>query len=187
MKDPKELLQRIAALRVRLDMAPRPLDETIAAIADGPATATATLEEKVAEGRTAHFHLDRSLRTIDEQPSFDIRTLPERLTAAGARLLKQAREMLHDLRSLAEDPALPKDEVEPLTQLHRETTGLIDVILRMVQAFPASPTVQLRMCKHLEGVLTTRFANRQPDRSGLHSGKRDCRIFQCFLGCEAKC
>jgi hypothetical protein len=159
MKDPKELLQRIAALRVRLDTAPRPMDEGVVAIAEAPTKTNSSLEEKVNEGRKHHFHLDRALRPLDEQPSFDIRSLPERLTAAGARLLKQAREMLHDLRSLAEDPTLPKNEDEPITQLHRETAGLLDVILRMVQAFPSSPTVQLRMCKHLEGVLESAERN----------------------------
>ncbi|MBX9682137.1 MAG: hypothetical protein K2X38_25545 [Gemmataceae bacterium] len=177
MKDSKELLQRIAALRLRLDTAPRPIDEGVVAIAEAPNRSAATLEQKVAQGRNHHFHLDRALRPLDEQPSFDIRTLPDRLTAAGARLLKQAREMLHDLRSLAEDPALPKEEDEPLTKLHRETAGLIDVILRMVQAFPSSPTVQLRMCRHLEGVIESAERNLDVLHAGLkHRSTEQTRI-----------
>lgn len=177
MKDPKELLQKIAALRVRLDMAPRPLDEGPVAVAEGPAASGTSIEHKVADGRNHHFHLDRALRTLDEHATLDVSVLPERLTAAGARMLKQSRELLHELRSLAEDPALPKDEEEPLTQLHRETAGMLDVILRMVQAFPASPTVQLRMCRNLDGVLEAAERHLDVLRAGLkHRGAEQSRI-----------
>jgi HD-GYP domain-containing protein (c-di-GMP phosphodiesterase class II) len=65
----------------------------------------------------------------------------------------QARELLEQLRALADDPALHQDDCDPLTGLYRETTAMADTAIRMVQAFPDAPTAQLHLCEGLEAMV----------------------------------
>lgn len=160
MNDTKALLQKIAALRLRLDQAQSP---TRTAVTDGAAnaapvkaapaqTAQARLEEKVQQGAWHNSLLTATLAAapVEEKPQTP---LPPRLTARAARLLKNGRELLHDLRTLADDAILPEDPRDSLTGLHSETCAMLDSVLRSATSMPATPGEQLRHCEGLEGTL----------------------------------
>ena len=152
MNDTQELLQKIASLRLRLDQAQDMAQEAKAAAADLTAQAAdaAALEVKVQRGHWHNSLLDSTLRGAEpgEKPA-----LPSRLTLRGARLVQRARDRLQELKALADDPILQRDENDPLAALHRATTGMIDAVLRTVQGFPPSPSAQARLCEGLEAVL----------------------------------
>lgn len=145
MSDAKQLLQKIASLRMRLDQGVPRLG------APAAAGGTASIEEQVRLGAWHNHLLDASLRTPDAGADGP---LPSRLTARGARVLRQSRELLHALRALADDPILHGDEDDPLALLHHDCAALLEVVLRGVQAFPPVPSVQLRLCEGLEVVLS---------------------------------
>lgn len=153
MSETKELLQKIAALRLRLDQA-----QGSAPDANAPAASSSdlsrdpalVLQEKVHRGGWHNTLLDSALRGAE---GGDRPTLPTRLTQRAARLVQRSRDLLQQLRALAEDSILPKDSQDPLVELHRSTTGMIDAVIRSVQAFPPSSSAQLRLSEGLESVL----------------------------------
>src|SRR5262249_12842176 len=144
MTDTKQLLQKIAALRVRLDQAKQ---QTTAAPPHVPLKEAQALEDRVHVGSQQAALLDGALRQLggEQTPA-----LPPKLTARGARLLQRGRELLQQLRDMIEDPLLRADEHDPLTALHGESAAMLDVILRTVQAFPPAASAQLRLCEGLE-------------------------------------
>src|SRR5437867_4016391 len=104
MSDAKELMQKIASLRLRLDQAQGAIREanTTAAAALVPSSdAVAALEQKVQRGGWHNTLLDSALRAAEgiEKPA-----LPSRLTMRGARLVQHARDLLQQLKALVEDP-----------------------------------------------------------------------------------
>src|SRR5207248_2339655 len=62
-------------------------------------------------------------------------------------------ERVGQLRDLTDDPLLSTVDHDPLAQLYRETVSMTDCVLRAVQAFPESPSIQIRLCEGLEAVL----------------------------------
>src|SRR5262245_18411514 len=138
MSDTKELLQKIAALRLRLDQAQGLMREASAAAGAAavgasavgasaagastaaPSASAVALEEKVQRGGWHNTLLDVALRGAEpgEKPA-----LPTRLTQRGARLVHRARELLQQLKALADDPILPTAAGDPLADLHRATAG----------------------------------------------------------------
>jgi HD-GYP domain-containing protein (c-di-GMP phosphodiesterase class II) len=151
MTDAKEILQKIAALKLRLDQArtraaisvPQKMDDEAAG------SARAQMEEKIETGAWHNRLIDGVLRQVGGTEN-SASPMPARLTARGARLLKRGRELLHELREKLEDPLLQADSNDPLTQLHTEIASMLDVLLRTVQAFPPSANAQLRLCDGLE-------------------------------------
>jgi hypothetical protein len=78
-----------------------------------------------------------------------------RLTARGARVLRQGKELLQSLRAIANDTEYEQtDEPDRMRLMHREAIAMIEVVLRTVQAMPASVSGQLRICDGLEVVIT---------------------------------
>lgn len=153
MSDAKELMQKIASLRLRLDQAQglmREANATAPALSAQSNDALAALEQKVQRGGWHNTLLDSALRAAE---GADKPTLPSRLTMRGARLVQRARELLQQLKALADDPMLPKDQNHPLAELHRTTASMIDGVLRTVQGFPPSASAQLRLSEGLEAVL----------------------------------
>ncbi|MSQ94065.1 MAG: HD domain-containing protein [Gemmataceae bacterium] len=143
MTDTKELLQKIAALRTRLS------EPAVPATAD-PVRA---IEAKVERGSLHNAMLESALRHADPSP-VQAALASFRLTARGIRLLRQGREMLQSLRTIADDAEFQQaDEADAIALWHREGMAMIEVILRTIQAMPASVSAQLRMCDGLEVVL----------------------------------
>ncbi len=83
--------------------------------------------------------------------------LPTQLTARARRVLERGRELLAQLRPLAEHlespPSPPLFAADPLTRLHRQIAAMIDSTLRTVQSFPDAASAQLRLCEGLEAIL----------------------------------
>jgi HD-GYP domain-containing protein (c-di-GMP phosphodiesterase class II) len=157
MTEAQVLLSKIAALRQRLEQAQglvQDADSAAAALMQG-GHAVEGLEGKVAAGARQQALLDTALRQL---PSFagaagDGASLPTQLTSRAARLLRRAHDLLGQLRATADDVLLPIADNDPLAQLYRETAGMTDTVLRIVQAFPEAPSAQIRLCEGLEAML----------------------------------
>src|SRR4051812_1650636 len=117
MSGTKQLLEKIAALRVRLSQeAP-----TVRKDAAPP------VEEKARVGAWHNSLIDGTLRPLEARVVGQEPPLPTRLTARGGRLLRTTHELLQALREIAADPVLPDDETDPLAVLHREAAGMLEV------------------------------------------------------------
>jgi hypothetical protein len=209
MSDTQVLLTRIAALRQRLeqDKSSRTCtslaaelneeigsaglpdsDENASPLAPKPAFGNdgrlRDLERQVAEGLKQTVLLDASLRqltpasSVGEPPIF-----PKQLTARARRVLEQGKELLGQLRQLADEIQLEASfkvgagidgEVDgrwpgfafspprhlttspppdPLAQRYQETLAMANTALRVVGALPDSAGAQLSLCEGLEIIL----------------------------------
>jgi HD-GYP domain-containing protein (c-di-GMP phosphodiesterase class II) len=145
MTDTKELLQKIAALRMRLDTSGEP------AAALEPLRA---IEDKVKRGMAHNTLIEGSLRAGEADRPPPALPTSMRLTGRGGRLLRKGRELLQALRTIAGDMEFQHvGEDDAAARLHHEGLAMIEVLLRTVQAFPPTVSVQLRMCDGLEVVL----------------------------------
>lgn len=135
MSDARGLLDRISTFRQRLDAAPT--------VGPGPAPA---------DGPEV---LRQSLRQITGAPPVAEGPVPP-LTDRAQRLVVTARQLLDRQRQFAADPLFagnPTTDADPLVAYHRETVAVMSSAVRMVQMLPPSPTLQLKLCDGLEGVL----------------------------------
>ena len=174
MTDTRMLLGRIAALRQRMEQA-----HGRAGAASSPAAPKQAaepdrverLENQVAAGHRQGALLDGSFRQLHEgEPVSADAAMPRQLTARARRLLLVGQGLLGHLRGLAESfasdvrapgaepvPELGKwpgiDHAHPLAVRYRETVAMLDTALRTVQAYPDSPSAQLRLCDGLEAAL----------------------------------
>jgi hypothetical protein len=146
------LLQKITALRQRLEQAQGLANEARAAAAlltaddepAGPRLAVPGVEHDQA--------LDAVVRAATGVAQPD-RT-PGRLTARAHRVLGRGREMLDRLRTLADafgTGHTPEDA--PLGPLYRDTVAMIDTALRTVALLPDSAAAQMHLCRGLEVTL----------------------------------
>ncbi len=158
MMDTKELLKRISALRDRLDQSREAIGPATALLegdAD-PDDPVQAFQRKVDLGSWETFLLDGSMRQLSDtaKPGTEHDLLPSLLTSRGVRLLKRGKELLVELRQLAEDALLPvTNEQDPLVILHREMVAVNDAVLRTIQGFPSAPSAQIRLCEGLEVTL----------------------------------
>lgn len=149
MNDTKALLQKISALRLRLDEAQRLANPTTGG------RGAATLEEQVQHGGWHNTLIASALESVQEEKQVERFPLPPRLTARAARVLKQGRELLHELRALADDTILPADPFDPITSLHMETCAMLEAVLRGAATLPAEISAQLRLSQGLDASLET--------------------------------
>jgi HD-GYP domain-containing protein (c-di-GMP phosphodiesterase class II) len=159
MSDTRGLLARIAGLRQRLAQAQGVVRGAGTAVTDPTDAPTGTdlaecLEREVVTGARVQALLDGSLRQIAGALSGEDTIRPTQLTARAKRLLERGRELIGRLRSLAADPALPADDPDdPLVRGARAAAAMTEAAVRFVQAFPESPSAQLRLCGGLDGLL----------------------------------
>lgn len=134
MSDARGLLDRITTFRQRLDAAP----------AVGPEPAPV----REAEAFRQNLHRITGANPVAEGP-----TPP--LTDRAQELVKAARGLLDRQRQFAADPLFTDNpsDADPLVAYHRETVAVMNSAVRMVQMLPPSPTLQLKLCDGLEGVL----------------------------------
>jgi hypothetical protein len=143
MSDARGLLDRITAFRQRLEATPR-VAETI------PAAVTTTVAAPEAFRQT--LRQITGAADVTEGP-------PPQLTTRAVKSLAAAKELLTRQRKFAADPivaglsAQADGEADPLVAYHRETVAVMDSAVRLAQVFPDSPTVQLKLCDGLDGVL----------------------------------
>ncbi|MCZ2343328.1 MAG: HD domain-containing protein [Bacteroidales bacterium] len=158
MSDTRALLNRISAFRQRLESTP-PL--TPARSAETHADA---IPDRAAALSGSSEWLGHSLRLItgpkEDEP------LPSRLTVRARRLLEDAQELVAIQKRLSLDPTMvalsetatvpgeqEPPEPEPIVTYHRATVALTETALRLVQSFPESAEMQIRLCEGLESLL----------------------------------
>jgi hypothetical protein len=161
MSDTRTLLDRISALRQRLEQARRLASEAnqasgvaLAPPADEPAFGTAgqPLDQAVTAGDQHDMALEEAVGSLTGSPLASGRAGPQALTARARRVLERGRELLGQLRQLASQFA-PGDNPWPLADLYRDTVAMIDTALRTVALLPDSATAQLHLCRGLEVTL----------------------------------
>ena len=147
MSDVRGLLDRISAFRQRLESTPRIIPEAIPIdSADVPPTV------RVAEA------FRQSLRQITGMVEVSEGPLPV-LTDRARQLLSTAQTLLARQRKFASEPAIlglsnRNDAAnDSLIAYHRETVAVLDCGVRLAQAFPESPSAQLKLCDGLQGML----------------------------------
>src|SRR5262249_46005259 len=114
MSETQLLLSKIAALRQRLEQAKGLADDAGSLLEkETNPDRLRQLERQVASGARQNALLDGSLRQLSgvAQTSETV-VLPTQLTARASRLLRRGRELLAQLRTLAEDPLLQQLETE---------------------------------------------------------------------------
>ncbi len=170
MNETRDLLAKILALRQRLEQAHGLAAEAGSAAATlleerlEPQLRSQLLEHQVAAGHEIDTQLDQTVRAVTGPEMAMPRARPKQLTARARRVLEEGRELLRRLRALAEyfeseaEPApspisVVLDRNEPLSQLYRQTTALLEVALRIVPLLPDSATAQLHLCEGLETAL----------------------------------
>lgn len=184
MSETRALLERIAALRQRLDQAQHYLSQaTVAATRLPPGEGERPELAAVAESRVQAL-LETSLRHLAgviDGPDV-VRTVP--LTARARRAFESARELVGHLRGIADDPALKAaDADDPLALCWRELVTMLETAIRFARAFPESPSSQLRLCEGLDGILAG-IADRVGGlRAAVEQRRTDCER----VGSLARC
>jgi len=163
MSETQLLLSRIAALRRQLEQAQGPPASVSRSLTTSERETQAGLERQVARGSKETVLLDTVLRQLT--PALSVKeppTLPKQLTSRARRILEQGRELLGQLRSLADEFEPPGGERrvrsterhdDPLTQRYHETAAMANTALRMFQTFPDAASAQLSLCQGLEAIL----------------------------------
>jgi HD-GYP domain-containing protein (c-di-GMP phosphodiesterase class II) len=159
MTDTQGLVEKIAALRRRLEQMKGLVDEAGSAAASlepstsaGPGTAIG-LEEKIGIIGWQGERLDASLRRLEEG---EAERLPAQLTSRARRLVERARSLLEQLRALTREADSLASEVspdDPAARLYREVAGMTEAVLRLLSTLPDAPSVQLRFTTGLDAVL----------------------------------
>jgi HD-GYP domain-containing protein (c-di-GMP phosphodiesterase class II) len=169
MTDTKELIRKIAALRTRLNNGAEPMPAKSSTTSAGdPIHGVA---EKVQRGAVLNTLIESTLRSATANEPAPAPT--PRLTARGARLLRQGRDALQTLRTIADDPLYQETTAnDALSAWHHQAAALIEVVLRTAQAFPAEVGVQLRLCDGLEQLLTEVDRRTTLLKDGLAARKR---------------
>src|SRR5262249_45009764 len=78
---------------------------------------------------------------------------PRTLTQRARRVLERGRDLLGQLRPVAELMAPDEGGPVALTPLYRDTVAMIDTALRTVALLPDSATAQMQLCRGLEVTL----------------------------------
>jgi len=189
MSDTRALLQRISAFRQRLEQRP-PLTPVTNSV-----TSATFIPDRAAALAIRGEWLSHSLRQLTEGAASDS-CVPPRLTARARRLLEEARDLVAVQKQLSDDPVLKRlsapcppgpdgtfPEPESIVLYHRATVAMTEAALRLVQAFPESAEVQLRLCDGLEAMLRSIRDRLSVAQQVLSSRKRElqrqdrlCRI-----------
>jgi HD-GYP domain-containing protein (c-di-GMP phosphodiesterase class II) len=157
MSETQVLLAKISALRQRLDQAAGLANEARSAAAALLQARPGALDMQVAAASAHDARLDAVVAAVTGPVAQGDREPPRQLTSRARRVLERGRELLTQLRALADDFAPPEGarhgSPEPLALLYRETVALIDTALRTVALLPTSTSAQLHLCQGLEVTL----------------------------------
>jgi HD-GYP domain-containing protein (c-di-GMP phosphodiesterase class II) len=141
MSETRMLLQKITALRQRLEQA------------QGLVTEARSAAAALLEASAHDVALDAVVRPVTGAQPQEARG-PRQLTSRARRVVDHGRELLGQLRGLAEAFApAAEDRSAPLSLLYRDTVSMIDTALRTVALLPDSATVQMHLCRGLEVTL----------------------------------
>jgi HD-GYP domain-containing protein (c-di-GMP phosphodiesterase class II) len=146
MPDTPSLLERIGALRRRLDLAATGDAAPIESPSAGESLVL--LEQKLATSREHGHIVETAVRQLVEEKFQG--PLPSRLTNRARRLLERGRELLTRLDALSALTA--GQSTDPLADLYRDLVAMTDATVRLMSALPDSATGQLRLCRGLTAV-----------------------------------
>ena len=162
MIDTRQLLNKISAFRQRLESMPKLVPESklrpVLSEKTQPETPDEALETRVRSGSRTQELLESSLRQV-LPPNRNQDAIPRLLTARARRILLESRDHLTHIRALADHPLLqgpPSEiapEIDPLVIYFQETTAILESAIRLSSNMPDLPSVQLRLCDGLEGIL----------------------------------
>ncbi len=147
MSDSRGLLDRITAFRQRLESVPYMIPDLIAV--DPGADRTIITESEAFRVRLQQIVAAPTIPEGPPSPQF---------TDRARRLLSAAKSLLDRQRTFTGDPlyaALAADarDPDPLVAYHSETVAVTDSAVRLAQSFPDSPSLQLKQCTGLDGLL----------------------------------
>jgi len=142
MSDSRGLLDRITAFRQRLEAVPYLIPDAIA----------------VDPGADRHIAAEAEAFRVRLQQIVAAPHVPEgppapQLTDRARRLLAAAKHLLDRQRIFTADPLYASLGSDSLVDYHRETVAVMDSALRLAQAFPDSPSAQLKQCTGLDGLI----------------------------------
>lgn len=155
MTEPQMLLGKIAALRERLEKAAQsPLSDL-----DQPQNFPILMEreEKLHARLESDDEYDSIL--IQETKSPPVLKLPSQLTARAKHLLFRGKDLIAQLKHLANtfflselDDDVSAQDSTSVIRLYKETAAMADTALRMIPNFPDSPSSQLQLCTGVEAI-----------------------------------
>jgi HD-GYP domain-containing protein (c-di-GMP phosphodiesterase class II) len=144
MSNARGLLDRITAFRQRLEATPFLIPEAISVDPEADRVL-------VSEAEAFHERLQKIVRAeVPEGPP------PPQLTDSARRLLAVAKFLLDRQRVFTNTPlyaSFAHDVNDPLVAYNRETAAVMDSSIRLAQSFTDSPSVQLKQCTGLDGLL----------------------------------
>jgi hypothetical protein len=158
MSDTHALLAKISALRQRLDQAGGLVHEarsTAEALTNAEAKGSLVQTERaVAVGGDHDLELDNLVLPLRRpQPQPQDQAAPKQLSARARRVLERGRELLAQLRSMADAFSTNAEPNSALSWHYRDTVAMIDTALRTVALLPDSIAAQLHLCRGLEVTL----------------------------------
>lgn len=156
MSETRALLEKISALRQRLEQAQGLVNEARTAAAailreDGDPGFVLD-QEVVSTGQEQDLALDASLRVVASEQEQQL-PVPRQLSSRARRILERGKELLTQLRELAEAFSPQESLSSPLIALYRDTLSMMDTAMRTVALLPESITSQMHLCKGLEVTL----------------------------------
>jgi HD-GYP domain-containing protein (c-di-GMP phosphodiesterase class II) len=187
MSETRVLLDKIIALRQQLEQAQSLAQEARASSLTPSAqdlVGPHSLEEfghQAGFGTNGTWFLDAALRRLTlSESDLESHSLPAQLISRARRMLEKGRELIADLRKLA-DQFTPKHATtvefssvsDPLEIHYRDTIAMINTALRMVQAFPDAPSAQIQLCEGLEVILKTAKQRLDALRESLSQRKEE--------------
>jgi hypothetical protein len=161
MVDTQNLLSKITEVRQRLERAQEtahasllaePMSAFVSAL-PSEARRVQALEQQLTSGAQDGAWLDASIRQLADLDGNPPR-LPRQLTNRARRLLERGRDLLTRLKALDSEISADTDS-DPHAIWHRDTVAMVDAALHLIQAFPDAPSMQLRLCQGIEGILET--------------------------------
>jgi hypothetical protein len=173
MSELRSLMEQITALRQRLMQLQAEAGKTdstpslTALLAETVGSASPSSGESVGPTQRTQALVDHAIGRLADSLSAVEGSLPTALTSRVRALLERGRQIVALLRAMADSPELSatyttpapgvaessEDELDPLAAAFRETAAMTETCLRLVQAFPNSPTAQLRLADGLECII----------------------------------
>ncbi|MFO0823311.1 MAG: HD domain-containing protein [Gemmataceae bacterium] len=172
MSDSRGLLDRITAFRQRLESVPYIIPDLIPV--DPGADRSLISESEAFKLRLQQIIADTppvgeappaphrpSTAPITEGPPPAAKPQAPQFTDRARRLLAAAKSLLDRQRAFTADPLFQElrnvgsgaEALDPLVAYHTETVAVMDSAVRLAQSFPDSPSLQLKQCTGLDGLL----------------------------------
>jgi hypothetical protein len=170
MSETRALLAKISALRQRLEQAQGLVNEARSAAA-AILTEGGELDKAVKAASDHDLAMDAALFAVAGQPGG--RT-PKQVSSRARRILERGKELLEQLRGLAE-AFPPGGEPSLLLPLYRDTASMIDTALRTVSLLPDTISAQLPLCRGLEVTLDEVAGRLRTLAAGLQRQRKEAR------------